>query len=503
MGNTLVRGRYVICAVTGRDHVDMIEDGAVIVCDGVICAVGRYEELLQSGPFDKLVGTENQVVFPGLVNAHHHIGLTPIQLGSPDLPLELWIVDLMGARAVDPYLDTLYSSFELVRSGVTTVQHLPYPLPGPGKHILQSARQMIAAYKAVGMRVSYNQSITDQNRIVYDDDEGFISTLPEHLRDTFRELSIDSALPLEEYFDLFEALLVDFENDPLVAIQLAPDNLHWCSDRALARVQEMSQRHAVPLHMHLLETPYQQAYSYKHFGCSAVEHIKEFGLLGPALTLGHGVWLSDKDLSLVAESGTRICHNCSSNMRLRSGRAPLKAMLEQGIEVGIGIDEAGVNDDRDMLQELRMVLSAHRDPKIEAYAPTPAEVFRMGTEYGANTTGFGKHIGRIEQGRGADLVLVDWDKISFPYLDKDVPIIDALVHRARMRDVDAVMVNGEMIFEGGEFTRVDETALLAELSRAMAVPPTENDVRRRLATREARPFVEAFYANYIDTHRPA
>ena len=106
VGNTLVRGRYVIRAVTGRDHVDMIEDGAVIVCDGVICAVGRYEELSRSGPFDKLVGTENQVVFPGLVNAHHHIGLTPIQLGSPDLPLELWIVDLMGARAVDPYLDT-------------------------------------------------------------------------------------------------------------------------------------------------------------------------------------------------------------------------------------------------------------------------------------------------------------------------------------------------------------------------------------------------------------
>ena len=406
----------------------------------------------------------------------------------------------MGARAVDPYLDTLYSTFDLVRSGVTTVQHLPYPLPGPGEHILQSARQMIAAYKAVGMRVSYNQSITDQNRIVYDDDEGFIATLPTNLQDTFRDLSIGSALPLDDYFDLFEALLVEFESDPLVAIQLAPDNLHWCSDRALGRVQEMSQQHGVPLHMHLLETQYQNAYSYKRAGCSAVEHIKAIGLLGPSLTLGHGVWLNERDLSLVAESGTRICHNCSSNMRLRSGRAPLKAMLELGIEVGIGIDEAGINDDRDMLQELRMVLNTHRVPGIDMNVPTPAEVFRMGTEHGANTTGFGKLIGRIEPGRGADLVLLDWDKVAFPYLDQDVPIITALVHRARMRDVDGVMVNGEMIFDEEEFTRVDEAALLGELSRVMSLPSTENEIRRRLATREARPFVEAFYSNYVDTN---
>ena len=502
MATTLVRGRYIICRVSGREQVEVIENGAVLVRDGVIIATGSFEDLETDASYDKVIGSTDHVVFPGLVNAHHHIGLTPLQHGSPDLPLELWIVDLMGSRAVDPYLDTLYSSFELVRSGVTTVQHMPYPTPGPAANVLHSARQIIAAYTALGMRVSYNQSITDQNRIVYDDDERFIATLPEHLRQTFRTLSIDAALPLAEYFDIFATLASEFASDPTVAIQLAPDNLHWCSDEALVRVRDLSRQHDVPLHLHLLETQYQKAYAHKRAGCSAVEYLSQMDLLGSSMTLGHGVWLTERDLELVAETGTRICHNCSSNMRLRSGSAPLNKMLAAGIEVGIGIDEAGINDDRDMLQELRMVLRTHRVPGMAPVVPTPAEVFRMGTEFGAKTTAFAEQIGIIEPGRAADLVLLRWDKLSFPYLDRDVPIVDALVQRGRMKDVDSVMINGEMILEDGEFTRVDESAALGELSDRLGVPLTGEEKQRRLDTREARSYVEAFYTGYLDDAEP-
>ena len=498
MATTLIRARHLVCAVTGSGNAQVIDDGFVEVSDGVITGVGRFEALASQDHYDKVIGGDKYVVFPGLVDAHHHIGVTPLQHGSPDLPLELWIVDLMGARQVDPYLDTLYSAFELVRSGVTTVQHLPYSAPGPAENVLHSARQIIAAYKKLGMRVSYNQSITDQNRIVYGDDERFIAELPTHLQATFREIAIGAALPLTQYFEVFEQLRTEFAAEPTVAIQLAPDNLHWCSDEALEQVREVSRRHEVPLHMHLLETPYQKAYAHKRTGCSAVEYLRRKDLLGSDMTLGHGVWLSEADLELVAETGTRICHNCSSNMRLRSGTAPLNNMLANGIEVGIGIDEAGINDDRDMLQELRMVLRAHRVPGMTSVVPTPAQVFQMGTEFGARTTGFGSQIGRIEAGRSADLVLLRWDKLSFPYLDEEVSIVDALVQRARMGDVDGVMVNGEMILEEGRFTRVDEQAMLNELSRSLLVPLSENEMRRRQVTRQARPYVEAFYARFLE-----
>ena len=101
-------------------------------------------------------------------------------------------------------------------------------------------------------------------------------------------------------------------------------------------------------------------------GGTALDYLDRFGLLGPKLTLGHGVWLNESDIERVAATGTCICHNCSSNFRLRSGIAPLNAFEAHGINTAIGLDEAGINDDRDMLQEMRMVLRTHRVPGMDA-----------------------------------------------------------------------------------------------------------------------------------------
>ena len=118
-----------------------------------------------------------------------------------------------------------------------------------------------------------------------------------------------------------------------------------------------------------------------------MEYIDRFGLLGPRMTLGHGVWLNERDIQRLAETETCVCHNCSSNFRLRSGVAALtKTSRPAGITTAIGIDEAGINDDRDMLQEVRIVLRAHRVPGMDDEVPAPAQVFRMATSGGAATT---------------------------------------------------------------------------------------------------------------------
>ena len=148
MAAKLVRGRSVICGVGDDGAVMAISDGAVLVEDGMIAAVGRAADLAHAAAAAgaEVVGGDDFVVFPGLVNAHHHVGLTPFQLGAPDLPLELWLVDRMGARAVPWRLDTLYSAFELVRSGVTTVQHLHNRVPGGPDGRVERPDAMIGAY---------------------------------------------------------------------------------------------------------------------------------------------------------------------------------------------------------------------------------------------------------------------------------------------------------------------------------------------------------------------
>jgi 5-methylthioadenosine/S-adenosylhomocysteine deaminase len=104
-------------------------------------------------------------------------------------------------------------------------------------------------------------------------------------------------------------------------VQLAPANLHWCTDGALHALRDWSAKYGVGMHMHLVETAYQKEYARRRTGRTAFEHLADLGLAGPQLTLGHGVWLTEADLELVAQTGTMICHNASSNLRLRSGVA--------------------------------------------------------------------------------------------------------------------------------------------------------------------------------------
>ena len=251
------------------------------------------------------------------------------------------------------------------------------------------------------------------------------------------------------------------------------------------------------MHMHLLETPYQKVYARKRTGGSAMTYVERMGLAGPSLTIGHGVWMNDTDLEICAHTGTMICHNCSSNFRLKSGIARVPAMLERNIPVAIGIDEAGINDDRDMLQEMRMVLLTHRAPGIERRAPTPADVLRMATENSARTTPFGNNIGRLAPGRMADIVLLDWRKVTWPYQDDAIPQVDVLVHRARREAVDTVLIGGEVVYAKGRFTHVDRDAVLTEIADRLGAPrSSEETARRKLAT-DVMPVVRSFYDGYL------
>src|SRR5699024_11157076 len=142
----------------------------------------------------------------------------------------------------------------------------------------------------------------------------------------------------------FQTLHHDYSESPLVAIQLAPANLHWCSDEALYAISSMSQEYCVPMHMHLLETPFQKRYWQRTFGQSAVEHLAALDLLGPSLTLAHCVWVTDRDLRLIRDSGSLVCHNPSSNLRWKNGVAPAAEMNRMGIELCLGTDGATIDD---------------------------------------------------------------------------------------------------------------------------------------------------------------
>ena len=504
MPASLIRSRAMITHAIDRHRWNEVADGAVLQEDGIIAAIGTYVELSRKHPTVPVVGSGTEILLPGFVNGHHHVGLTPVQLGSPDMPLELWFVTRMVARSLNLYLDTLYSAFEMIASGVTTVQHLQGWVPGNLAAVDKGADEAIRAYEDIGMRVSYSFAVRDQNRLVYQRDEDFVASLPPELRGPMQRWYDRFQLSLDDSVALFEGLHSRHHDKSRVKIQLAPANLHWCSDDALARLSDTARKYGVPLHMHLLETAYQKEYARRRSGGSAVEYIDRFGLLGPQMTLGHGVWLNDADIHRVAETGTCVCHNCSSNFRLRSGVAALNVLEASGVNTAIGMDEAGINDDRDMLQEMRMVLRAHRVPGMADDVPTPTQVFRMATSGGAKTTAYGDAIGTLEVGRHADIVLIDWRQVSYPYLDAETPLIDAVVQRAKTSGVRTVICDGEIIYSDGKFTRVDRDAALRALHEDLQRALADDEVERRRLSKALLPHVKAFYARYFDPeqHQP-
>ncbi|HLI56315.1 MAG TPA: amidohydrolase family protein, partial [Actinomycetota bacterium] len=288
---TLVRGRFVLDpappAPGGRAQTAVIAEGAVYQVGGTIVAVGPFADLRATHPDAEVVGSGSDVVLPGFVNGHHHVGLTPFQLGSPDLPLELWVISRLGARTVDPYLDTLCSAFELIASGVTTVQHIQSRLVGPQEAWLPRVDAMLAAYRDVGMRVSFSFNLRDQSRLIYGDDDAFAASLPEPPRCGAQTLLAEQGMPLAQQLDCFFFDLRRRWDSDRTRVQLAPSNYHWLSDTALEEIASLSETTGVPMHMHVLETPYQRVYGRRRAGGSVVARLAELGLVGPRLTAGH------------------------------------------------------------------------------------------------------------------------------------------------------------------------------------------------------------------------
>src|SRR5258708_21848084 len=178
MPASLIRSRAMITEAIDRHRWNEVADGAVLQEDGIIAVIGPYEELSRRHPEVPVIGSGDEILLPGFVNGHHHVGLTPVQLGSPDMPLELWFVTRMVTRNLNLYLDTLYSAFEMIGSGVTTVQHIHGWVPGKLAQVEKGCDEAIRAYEDIGMRVSYSFAVRDQNRLVYQNRSEFRATLP-------------------------------------------------------------------------------------------------------------------------------------------------------------------------------------------------------------------------------------------------------------------------------------------------------------------------------------
>jgi len=504
MASSLIRGKYVICrAGTDAGSSTVLTDGAIFQRDGVIEDVGDYAHLKSSYNADEEIGGQNYIVFPGLVNAHHHgRGVTTFQMGTCDDSLERWIIDGWGRRPWDHYLMTLYTAMQMIESGTTTVMYNHSVTPVAT--LESDIEEVLRGFADSGMRTAFSVSFREQNRLVYNDDQVFMSGLPGDLADGLRSYISAVALPTEDYFVLFENLHRRFQDvpDSRVSVLLSPANVQWVSDDFLRRTKEYATNHQAGIHMHLVESFYQKEYGIRTWGKTPIAHLQDLGFLGPELSCAHAVWLTDQDIDLLAQGQTTVCHNASSNLRLKNGVAPVTAMAARGVNVAMGTDSTALNDDDDMIQEMRLVSRLHREPGIGNPEVNSHQALRMATLNGAEPTFFHDRIGALEKGRRADMVLLDLAHIQEPYLEPDIDIVDALVYRGKAQNVDTVLIDGKVVLRDGKFAGVSKEDVVKELRDRFDRPLEAQALTARNLVQGLMPYIERFYEGWNSGDSP-
>ena len=495
MTQVIARGRFAVTQPEELPSGGVIRDGAVLVQNGKIEAVGTYQELRHQCPDASEIGSDRHLLIPGLINAHlHGRGLSPLQLGLKDDNLDDYIIDYMALKPLDPYLDTLFNATKLIRSGVTCVQHSA--IARNPDNIEQETLDVLRAYQDSGLRASFASLFQDKAGLVFRDEQDFIDSLPDDLGRRVSELIGGlSERTTESSFELLSGLLEKYKDHPLIRIATSPTGIEYCTDELIRRAAAFAKDHDIGVHMHCDETAKQHDTSYQRFGKSSVEHLHELGVLGPKTSLAHGTWLNQRDIEICAETGTTICNNASCNLRLRAGIAPVSRMVAEGVSVAIGTDSFGLNNDEDFLQEIRLVANLHRMPSwpdTTGY-PNAYDVFRMATINGAKASGMDDVTGSLEVGKQADLLLLNFDAMTAPYVDPSLHPVDCFIGFAKPQHVDIVMVSGKVLYENGRLTRIDEEALMESIKRiasAKVGPELEEFIR---SIKEVRRHVANYY----------
>jgi 5-methylthioadenosine/S-adenosylhomocysteine deaminase len=494
----LVRGRYVLTDPRLTPRTGVIEDGAVLIDGREISAVGSYEELRKQFPLVEEFGSGHHIVLPGLVNAHHHgQGLTTVQFGVLDDYLEPWLADFWSRmKPVPAYLDSLHAATKLIRSGVTSVLHVGYTRD-PERFDVE-ARETLRAYELSGLRVAFGLQVRDRNAFVYEDGRRFLESLPTPLARRVRMVTSEVGGPAASaYLDLTRELAREYTSEKVRIIACA-SGPQWCSDDLLSAVRGVADELNTTIHIHCSESPFQHEYTARVYGKTAVEHLRELGFLGPDVSLAHAVWLSQGDADICAEWGTALCHNASSNLRLRVGIFPLRDIVRRGVNVALGIDGMGLNDDDDMWQELRLVAKLQGLPRgleMESCLSS-SEILCLATVNGAAIVAPGSEQGLLRPGCVADVIVVNFDRISSPFLTAGVELADALVYRGRASDVDSVFIDGDLVLSEGEFVHIDEEALLAELAEHAEHAVDERTRASMNLMSDLYPHVVAFYKGW-------
>ncbi|MDP2965586.1 MAG: amidohydrolase [Pelolinea sp.] len=432
--NTILITNAII--LTLNSEREIINNGAIFIENGRISKISSTYEL-DSVNADEVIDSRGQVVLPGLINAHTHTAYYMMRGLGMDRDLLDWLKDvmwpwLMGMDGEDAYLTSLLGYVECIRSGTTSLidnQNFPFR----NNYFYDMAAQAASLTK---LRVSFAPGFSDIQ---------FAS--PPDMVGSLKEIEIEC-----------RRMIKTWHCKGRIKICVSPINLLFCSDDSIRMATNLMKEFGVQMHTHVAESKREYDNLKKRFGIGYIEAFSKLGALNENFQSVHSVWITDQEIELMAKSGATAINNPTSNMMLASGVAPVAKMLNKKVNVALGTDSP--NNNNDMFEAMKYASLLQKVESLDPLSMSAPKALEMATINGARALQMQDQIGSLEEGKLADIIIVDCLKANTTPMHDPV---STLVYSAKADNVTNVMVQGEFLLRDGRITFLNENKLIEEV----------------------------------------
>jgi 5-methylthioadenosine/S-adenosylhomocysteine deaminase len=417
--------------VTMDDAFNVFSSGAVAIRGDSFVDVGQEDRILKDHSASETVDCGGKVLIPGLINAHTHASMTLLRGITDDRRLDVWLLGYImpvEREFVSPELVRLGAKIacaEMIRSGTTCFADMYY-----------FEEAVAEATSEVGMRAVCGQTVL--------------------------KFPSPDAPSFEDALDAGREFIKRWKDHPLIVPSIAPHAAYTSTEEILRACIDLALEYDIPLITHIAETAQEVEEWRETHDMPVVPWVKKLGLLETKLLAAHCVHIDDGEIHTLQNAGAGVAHNPSSNLKLASGFAPVRDMLETGLNVGLGTDGTASNNDLDMFEEMRLATFIAKGKSGDPTAVPARMVLAMATRLGARALHLGHLTGSIEAGKRADLALVDLNTLhNWPHFSRDQEsVYSRLVYAAKSTDVTDVMVNGRWLMQDRQLLTVEVEPLM-------------------------------------------
>ncbi len=423
--NILIKARYIL--INAERY---IENGYVLIKDGIIEGVGKAEDLNEDENY-ALFNFGNAIVAPGFINTHTHAAMVGMRGMADDLPLKTWLekyiwpaeLKLVNREFIMKTIPLAIA--EMLSSGITTFVDM---------YFFEDLTAEIV--KSTGMRAVLGEGIIDGPTPAFENPKNVM--------------------------DFVEVFARNYEKDSFIFPAVAPHAPYSTSKETLLKSKQLSEKYGIPLLIHVAETRWEFEEIKTRYGLAPFSYLNSIGFLDEKVIAAHSIWVEESELEILGKRKVNISHNPESNAKLSSGICPVSDFLKHGINVTIGTDGACSNNNLDIIEEMRTASFIQKIRTMNPEALSAREIFKMATESGARALGLAEKLGTIEKGKWADLAIISLDS---PGLQ---PIFDPyshLVYTCKSSDIKATMVDGKFLYIGGQYHTIDIDAVMYNIQK--------------------------------------